>query len=156
MVAPMLHTTLRAASARAVRRMPTALPAFARGLATAGEKSENPTFSATTVEDLQGVAAATLLAETGTKRDSQLRHFTVNFGPQHPAAHGVLRLILELNGEEILRVDVRTCLPAPRRPASPWYREADRVQDLHAGSAVLRPSRLQFYDGQRAVLLARC
>jgi NADH:ubiquinone oxidoreductase subunit D len=29
----------------------------------------------------------------------------VNFGPQHPAAHGVLRLILELNGEEILRAD---------------------------------------------------
>jgi NADH:ubiquinone oxidoreductase subunit D len=30
---------------------------------------------------------------------------SVNFGPQHPAAHGVLRLILELNGEEILRAD---------------------------------------------------
>jgi NADH:ubiquinone oxidoreductase subunit D len=30
---------------------------------------------------------------------------TVNFGPQHPAAHGVLRLILEINGEEILRAD---------------------------------------------------
>ena len=35
------------------------------------------------------------------------RKFTINFGPQHPAAHGVLRLIMELNGEEILRVDVR-------------------------------------------------
>ncbi|KAL1923748.1 uncharacterized protein VTP21DRAFT_8728 [Calcarisporiella thermophila] len=33
------------------------------------------------------------------------RHFTVNFGPQHPAAHGVLRLILELEGEEIIRAD---------------------------------------------------
>lgn len=37
--------------------------------------------------------------------DRKVRHYTVNFGPQHPAAHGVLRLILELNGEEILRAD---------------------------------------------------
>ena len=35
----------------------------------------------------------------------KVRHYTVNFGPQHPAAHGVLRLILELNGEIITRAD---------------------------------------------------
>jgi NADH-quinone oxidoreductase subunit D len=34
-----------------------------------------------------------------------LRSFTLNFGPQHPAAHGVLRLILELDGEVIERAD---------------------------------------------------
>lgn len=39
------------------------------------------------------------------KSNTKIRHFTINFGPQHPAAHGVLRLILELNGEEILRSD---------------------------------------------------
>jgi len=33
------------------------------------------------------------------------RDFTVNFGPAHPAAHGVLRLILELDGEVVTRVD---------------------------------------------------
>ena len=33
------------------------------------------------------------------------RKFTINFGPQHPAAHGVLRLVLELEGEVIERVD---------------------------------------------------
>ena len=31
--------------------------------------------------------------------------FTINFGPQHPAAHGVLRLVLELDGEIVDRVD---------------------------------------------------
>jgi NADH dehydrogenase (ubiquinone) Fe-S protein 2 len=35
----------------------------------------------------------------------KLNDFTMNFGPQHPAAHGVLRLILELNGEIIERAD---------------------------------------------------
>jgi NADH-quinone oxidoreductase subunit D len=34
-----------------------------------------------------------------------LRNFTINFGPQHPAAHGVLRLVLELDGEVVARVD---------------------------------------------------
>jgi NADH dehydrogenase (ubiquinone) Fe-S protein 2 len=36
---------------------------------------------------------------------TDLKNFIVNFGPQHPAAHGVLRLILELNGEIIHRAD---------------------------------------------------
>jgi len=37
--------------------------------------------------------------------EHQLRNFTINFGPQHPAAHGVLRLVLELDGEVVDRVD---------------------------------------------------
>ena len=37
--------------------------------------------------------------------ESTLRNFTINFGPQHPAAHGVLRLVLELDGEVVTRVD---------------------------------------------------
>jgi NADH dehydrogenase (ubiquinone) Fe-S protein 2 len=41
----------------------------------------------------------------GPEGKRKMRHYTVNFGPQHPAAHGVLRLILELNGEEIIRAD---------------------------------------------------
>lgn len=35
----------------------------------------------------------------------KIKNFTLNFGPQHPAAHGVLRLILELNGEVVERAD---------------------------------------------------
>jgi NADH-quinone oxidoreductase subunit D len=36
---------------------------------------------------------------------SEIRNYTMNFGPQHPAAHGVLRLVLELDGETIVRAD---------------------------------------------------
>jgi NADH-quinone oxidoreductase subunit D len=37
--------------------------------------------------------------------ENVLRNFTLNFGPQHPSAHGVLRLVLELDGEVVERVD---------------------------------------------------
>ena len=40
-----------------------------------------------------------------TWRKPSSRNFTINFGPQHPAAHGVLRLVLELDGEVVERVD---------------------------------------------------
>lgn len=36
---------------------------------------------------------------------SELKNYTLNFGPQHPAAHGVLRLVLELEGETVVRAD---------------------------------------------------
>jgi NADH-quinone oxidoreductase subunit D len=36
---------------------------------------------------------------------AEFRHYTLNFGPQHPAAHGVLRLIMECDGEVIQRLD---------------------------------------------------
>ncbi len=37
--------------------------------------------------------------------ETEIRPFNINFGPQHPAAHGVLRLVLELDGEIVERVD---------------------------------------------------
>src|ERR1700754_1215537 len=37
--------------------------------------------------------------------EADVRNFNINFGPQHPAAHGVLRLVLELDGEIVERVD---------------------------------------------------
>src|SRR3569833_1771662 len=37
--------------------------------------------------------------------EAAIRNFTINWGPQHPAAHGVLRLVLELDGEIVERVD---------------------------------------------------
>ena len=45
-------------------------------------------------------------AKDGRLTEQQnLRNFSINFGPQHPAAHGVLRLVLELDGEVVERVD---------------------------------------------------
>ncbi len=35
----------------------------------------------------------------------EIRNYTINFGPQHPAAHGVLRLVLEMDGEVVQRAD---------------------------------------------------
>ena len=40
-----------------------------------------------------------------TSPGKKFKNFTLNFGPQHPAAHGVLRLILEMNGEVVERAD---------------------------------------------------
>ena len=37
--------------------------------------------------------------------EKKIKNFTINFGPQHPAAHGVLRLVLEMNGEVVQRAD---------------------------------------------------
>ena len=36
---------------------------------------------------------------------AEIRNLTMNFGPQHPAAHGVLRLVLEMDGEVIRKAD---------------------------------------------------
>ena len=45
----------------------------------------------------------TLIKKSLLKKE--VKNFTINFGPQHPAAHGVLRLILELDGEVVVRAE---------------------------------------------------
>ncbi|CEH17308.1 nadh-ubiquinone oxidoreductase [Ceraceosorus bombacis] len=95
-----------------------AAPAARRGLATAREERPEqanspwaksspsaPTTTSHTVEELHGLSIDEILKEGGSRKEASMRHFTINFGPQHPAAHGVLRLIVELNGEQVLRVD---------------------------------------------------
>ena len=45
------------------------------------------------------------MAYTHPLTTKRVKNFTLNFGPQHPAAHGVLRLVLEMNGEVVERAD---------------------------------------------------
>lgn len=45
------------------------------------------------------------ISNTSGLRNTEIRNYTLNFGPQHPAAHGVLRLILEMDGEVVQRAD---------------------------------------------------
>jgi NADH-quinone oxidoreductase subunit D len=54
--------------------------------------------------DVATVGTADEVARTGATQ-SKIANYTINFGPQHPAAHGVLRLVLELDGEIVERVD---------------------------------------------------
>lgn len=50
-------------------------------------------------------ANAIPLVNTSGLNNAEIRNYTLNFGPQHPAAHGVLRLILEMDGEVVQRAD---------------------------------------------------
>ena len=45
------------------------------------------------------------LEQSPTTGDEVISNYTINFGPQHPAAHGVLRMVMELDGESIERID---------------------------------------------------
>ena len=47
----------------------------------------------------------TSVTATPTRGDMEIKNYTVNFGPQHPAAHGVLRLVIEMDGEIVERMD---------------------------------------------------
>jgi NADH-quinone oxidoreductase subunit D len=55
-----------------------------------------------TSETATGVVVA---GPGGPAAKTQIKPYTMNFGPQHPAAHGVLRLVMELNGEVVERCD---------------------------------------------------
>src|SRR5204863_2165124 len=59
-------------------------------------------------QPLGGHAASARRREGGEESlmaETQIKPMTLNFGPQHPAAHGVLRLVMEMDGEVVERVD---------------------------------------------------
>ena len=76
--------------------------------------------------------------------ETDIRQFNINFGPQHPAAHGCFRLVLELDGELVERVDPHIGLlhrgtekllemrPTPRSP--PYFDRLDYVAPDESGA----------------------
>jgi NADH-quinone oxidoreductase subunit D len=74
----------------------------------------------------------------------QTEEMILNIGPQHPSTHGVLRVVLELDGERIVRAETGDRLHAPRRG------EAGRVPRHQAGPGAHEPARLAVGVQQRA------
>jgi len=78
---------------------------------------------------------------------AEIKNYTLNFGPQHPAAHGVLRLVLELDGEVIQRADPHIGL---------LHRATEKLAEsktYHPVAALHGPAGLRVDDVQRARLL---
>ena len=78
---------------------------------------------------------------------AEIKNYTLNFGPQHPAAHGVLRLVLELDGEVVVRADPHIGL---------LHRGTEKLAETRtwiAVGALHGPARLLVDDVQRARLL---
>jgi NADH-quinone oxidoreductase subunit D len=70
--------------------------------------------------------------------EHNIRNFTINFGPQHPAAHGVLRLVLELDGEVVERVDPHIGLLHRGTEKLIEYRPISRRTPISTGSITSR------------------
>jgi NADH:ubiquinone oxidoreductase subunit D len=69
---------------------------------------------------------------------AEIRNYTMNFGPQHPAAHGVLRLVLELDGEVIQRADPHIGLLHRATESSPRTRPTSSRCRTWTGSITCR------------------
>ena len=77
------------------------------------------------------------------REDLGAEHMLVNIGPQHPATHGVLRLVLELEGETV------TPLHPSHRISPLGVREAGRVPPVQPDHSAHRPNRLSVAHGEQ-------
>src|SRR3546814_6010781 len=57
------------------------------------------------ISDWSSDVCSSELRDPAVADEIQIQNYTINFGPQHPAAHGVLRMVMELDGEIVERVD---------------------------------------------------
>ncbi|KAL0288603.1 UNVERIFIED_CONTAM: NADH dehydrogenase [ubiquinone] iron-sulfur protein 2 [Sesamum radiatum] len=77
-----------------------------------------------------------------TTRNRQIKNFTLNFGPQHPAAHGVSRLVLEMNGEVVERAEPYWITPVRHEAAdaesAPMPLAMPCLVPRHGGGSVAR------------------
>ncbi|KAL0283954.1 UNVERIFIED_CONTAM: NADH dehydrogenase [ubiquinone] iron-sulfur protein 2 [Sesamum radiatum] len=77
-----------------------------------------------------------------TTRNRQIKNFTLNFGPQHPAAHGVSRLVLEMNGEVVERAEPHWITPVRHEAAdaesAPMPLAMPCLVPRHGGGSVAR------------------
>jgi len=96
----------------------------------------------------QNAPAEATHAEVGHTPETPVRKFNINFGPQHPAAHGVLRLVLELDGEVVERVDPHIGLlhrgteklmeARPYAQTIPYFDRLDYVAPMNQEHAYVR------------------
>ena len=92
-----MPAALRRRAAAGLR--PAAAQLLRRSLST--ETALTPSISAMAKRD----KGASMQRDLVDADEMKIKNFTLNFGPQHPAAHGVLRLVLELDGEVVERAD---------------------------------------------------
>ena len=94
---------------------------------------------------------------------ADVRNYTLNFGPQHPAAHGVLRLVLELDGEVIVRADPHIgLLDTVEEPVKAFVPQVTRtirtadalVEQLSGPVERMAPALARFADTMSSPILA--
>ena len=89
-------------------------------------------------------------AQTG---EQKIRNFNINFGPQHPAAHGVLRLVLELDGELVKPTGIAV-FNAPRTEFVARFMGGHNVIRLEHARVAVRHDRTRVARGGESGALA--